>query len=247
MKKLLSLLLLLILTLPGPAYAQTATSSANPNPSPATASASVLDKLNALKAEIASKAAVIKQQVDQQIDNKIWFGTINSQTTSQIDLKVDENTKIININEFTLYQTPTKKTATLKDLLDNDFIIALGDIDDKGQLTGKKIIKSTPVVKTKTTVVGKVKSLSGKSLTLTIDDQDQTFSLNNNTVYRSAQAEAKLTDISIGEVVSVVLSKQTAQLVYFVYPPKPTQAPNKTASNSAQLKTATPSATPTKP
>mgnify|MGYP001565452711 CR=1 FL=1 len=99
----------------------------------ATPSASVKSKLEALKLEIASKAAKLKQEINQKISNKAYIGTISSISITSITLTTKTATVSAQINQDTVY-------SPQKSLKVGDFIAALGEVDETGVLHAKKIV-----------------------------------------------------------------------------------------------------------
>lgn len=105
-----------------------------------TPSASVKSKLEQLKLEIASKAAKLKSEINQKLQNKAYIGIIKSKSNTILTLATRSDTKIVNITQDTVYEPSslnTKKGA----LKEEDTIAALGDVDETGVLTARKIVK----------------------------------------------------------------------------------------------------------
>ena len=127
-----------------------------------TPSASVQSKLDLLKQEIASKAAKLKSEINKKLQNKAYIGVIKSKSDSTITLASRGGTKVVNINQDTIYDPKLTKKTPLKD---EDSIAALGDVDETGVLTARKIVKvsSSPE---KTYVWGTVVSISDDFITL---------------------------------------------------------------------------------
>lgn len=105
-----------------------------------TPSADIKAKLEELKKEIASKAAKIKDTVDRKLKNKAYIGKIKTISPNSITLAADSGPKIVSINQDTVFESGIKgKKYSPKLLSQEDFIVALGDIDETHVLTAKKI------------------------------------------------------------------------------------------------------------
>ena len=104
-------------------------------------SADIKSKLEELKKEIASKAAVLKQDVDKKLTNKAYVGKIKTKSPAAITLASKNGPSIINITQDTEIISQVKgKKYSQKLLSEEDYIAALGDIDENQVLTAKKVI-----------------------------------------------------------------------------------------------------------
>lgn len=130
-----------------------------------TPSANVQSKLEILKAQIASKAAKLKTEINKKLINKAYVGIIKSKSDTTITIASREGAKIVNINQDTLYEPKLTKKAPLKD---EDSIIALGDVDETSVLTARKIVKlsETNNQPKKTYLFGEVLTVSDNLLTI---------------------------------------------------------------------------------
>lgn len=106
----------------------------------ASSSGSLIQKLDQLKKEIASKAAQIKNEVDKKVQNRAIFGQILKIDETSITLRALTSEKTINFNEFTQVTGSKNKKITLKTLEVSDNIAALGDFDDKNILSAVKLV-----------------------------------------------------------------------------------------------------------
>lgn len=143
-----------------------------------TPSAGIKSKLEELKKEIASKAAQIKKEVDKKLRNKAYAGKIKTISETSLTLAASSGPKIVSINQDTEYESKIKskkkfsqKTLSLGDkpTSGEDFIAALGDIDETGVLTAKKIILLNPIPQTlnpKSYLWGQVIAISDKLVTI---------------------------------------------------------------------------------
>lgn len=92
--------------------------------------------------EVASKAAELKQLISKKLQNKAYIGKIKNISPSSLTITASSSPKIVNLNQDTFFESKVKlkKKLSQKNLGDEDFIIALGDIDETEALTAKKII-----------------------------------------------------------------------------------------------------------
>ena len=150
-----------------------------------TPSADIQKKLDILKQEIASKAAKLKEQINKKLQNKVYVGVIKSKSTTTLTLATRTGTKIVNINQDTLYEPPLSKKVTLKE---EDSVATLGDVDETGVLTARKIVKlPTTNSQPKTHLWGSVISVSediatirdkeGKHIAISISEIDTTVKI----------------------------------------------------------------------
>lgn len=225
-----------------------------------TPSANIKEKLDSLKKEIASKAAALKQEVNQKLQNKAYVGVIKTKSNNSVTLAAKSGSKIINVNQDTLYQgttnpsatpttkktpTPKKVTVTFELLKEEDFIVAMGDIDDTGVLTAKKLILLPTVnVEPKTHLWGEVISVSSDRL-LTVKNrggENKTVSVLGEASFKMGSQDASLADVKKGVyiITSGLLKKDgtlSAEYVYIIPQGTQTPKPTSTASASATPKT----------
>ena len=136
-----------------------------------TPSASIKAKLEILKQEIASKAAKLKSEINQKLQNKAYVGTVKTKSdehsltgSKTITLAVPSGLKIVTVNQDTIYETKSKRGRySFKSLAEEDYVAALGDVDENGVLIAKKIIlQPDPSKEVKSVFWGQVISLSEK-------------------------------------------------------------------------------------
>lgn len=101
--------------------------------------------------------------------------------------------KIVNINQDTIFQSKVKnKKFSKQTLTAEDYIACLGDVDETGVLTAKKVILLPPPLKPqKTYLWGQIISISDKLVTL----KDSSFK--NIAVSLSTSSDVKLNDFVI--------------------------------------------------
>ncbi len=133
-----------------------------------TPSADIKSKLEELKKEIASKAAVLKQEVDKKLTNKAYIGKIKTKSATAITLASKNSPRIVNINQDTEFVSQVKgKKYSQKLMSQEDYIAALGDIDENQVLTAKKIILlPTTNYQLPTHLWGQIAAISDKLVTL---------------------------------------------------------------------------------
>lgn len=158
-----------------------------------TPSADIKSKLEELKKAIASKAAKLKGEVNRKLNNKAYVGEVKTKSPTSLTLASSSGPKLININQDTVFESKVKgKKFSQKALAEEDYIAALGDVDETGVLTAKKIILlSQPKPSTKTYIWGQIVSVSDKLSTL----KDRT--LKNIAVYIPSGTNVKLNEFII--------------------------------------------------
>lgn len=107
-----------------------------------TPSADIKAKLDELKREIASKAAKLKQEINKKLLNKAYVGKVKTISTTTFSLGTGTGPKIVTINQDTIFESNVKlkQKFSRKILAEENYIAALGDIDEGGVLTAKKVI-----------------------------------------------------------------------------------------------------------
>lgn len=202
-----------------------------------TPSADIKAKLEELKKEIASKAAKLKQEVNQKLQNKAYVGKVKTHSSSSLTLATRTGPKIVNLNQDTIYDSriKIKQKFSAKTLAEEDDVAALGDIDDNGVLTAKKIILLNPnpyTLNPKSYLWGQIVSISDKLATL----KDHNL---KNIALSLPQSSVKLNDFVI---LTGNFNKNDIFETGFVYiiPQGGILKPKKIATPSAQV--ATPSA-----
>lgn len=133
-----------------------------------TPSADVKAKLEELKKEIASKAAKLKQEVNRKLQNKAYIGKVKTRSSQTLTLATDKGPKIVNINQDTVFESKVKgKKFSQKLLAEEDFLVALGDVDETAVLTAKKLILLPSInVEPKTSLWGQIVAISDKLTTI---------------------------------------------------------------------------------
>lgn len=182
-------------------------------PSPAlaldsTPSADIKAKLKALEAEIASKAAQLKSEINKKLQNKAFVGAVTEKNDKTIFLDAKGKAKKILVNQDTVFGNNQKKTKgySLKLLDKNDYISALGDIDDTGTLVAKKVILlDTPEKPSKKVIWGQIVAISDQIITLKDRDSNNlALSINSETDLKSEDSDITLSKLKPGSFIIAV-------------------------------------------
>ncbi len=145
-----SLFLLLFLQLYPMPYTLYPTFAADSTPS-----ANIRTKLKELQTEIASKAAKLKQEMNRKLQNKVYIGKVKQKSVTSLTLATRSGAKLVSLNQDTVI--PKKKFT------EEDYLAALGDVDETGVLIAKKIILlPTPNSELKTYLWGQIISKSNE-------------------------------------------------------------------------------------
>lgn len=202
-----------------------------------TPSADIKIKLDELKKEIASKAAQLKQAVNLKLKDKTYIGQIKTKTETDITLATDYGPKIVNINQDTNFDSNIKKKKySAKLISEEDHVAALGDVDENGVLTARKVVLlPTTDSRPKTYLWGQIAAVSDKLLTI----RDRNFK-------NIAASLQNSTTVKMGDFVILTgsLNKNNFFDTDFVYiiPQGGILKPKKIATPSARI--ASPSAKP---
>ena len=186
--------------------------------------------------ESASKAAQIKQAVDQKLTNKEYSGVVSTKSATTITLTSRGNSLTVLTNNYTDFSSQTKTQK----ISEGDFIVALGDLNDNSELVAKKVIKLTPQKEaTISAYLGKVIEKGPTGITVTDKDNKKlNININADTSYQVGENTGNFSDVSISKTIITVGPKddqgEVAARFIYIIPVK------------SQPKTASPSATPTK-
>ncbi len=225
--------------LPSTLYANEASPSATPS--------SLTLKLDALKKEIASKAASLKNEVKKDLQNKAYFGEVVSLDSDTVVVETLNGNKSIQTNEYTIFQDGKKNVIKtgFKSLEEGDFVSGLGDVDDKEVLVAKKLIVSIkPDMQKPTTFWGQVEDISGNLVTLKPKEGKVVVVYSGDTIFRLGNEETTADDIKVNKfmagVGSTIQNNQTAADFIYLIPSsgyfKPTKVIKATATPSASPK-----------
>lgn len=213
-----------------PVYAQT----------DSTNSSNIQRKIEELKKEIASKAAKLKTEINKKLQNKAISGAVDSVDLENNKISLNTTSGITNIEtfDFTSFtnQKTSKKTLTIKELKKDDYLVALGDLNDKGILTAKKVIVTEKVDNSGLTILwGQVQSIQGNSIVIkTATEKLATIQVLATALIRSGQdSESLLTDIKPGQVI-IATGKQPDSKGLSKTSPSPASSSASLAPNPSQ-------------
>lgn len=185
-------------------------------------SADIKAKLEDLKQEIASKAAQLKKEVNQKLQNKVYVGTIKSKAENTIIINSRTGLKTINVNDSTVFEntTPKKGKPSLQTLAAGSSVAALGDIDDVGVMTAKKVVLlSSQEPPAKQHLWGQIISKTEELLTLK-DRQLNTHAISVNSSTQITRGSKKDDNLRINDFVIVIgyLGKEVleAEMIYII-------------------------------
>lgn len=134
-----------------------------------TPSADIQSKLEDLKKEIASKAAKLKQEVNKKLKDKAYIGKLKSKSEAALTLATRNGPKIVNVNTDSVFESKIakQKPPILKTLKEEDYLVALGDVDETGVITARKILLlPAPSSELKTYLWGQIVAISDKLITI---------------------------------------------------------------------------------
>lgn len=193
------ILIVICLGFPSLARAQEASSSSKE----ASSSASIAAKLDELKKEIASKAASLKTQVDKKLSNKAFAGVImqlddNKEATTggTLTLATQNGTQKAILNEYTQFEDKTaKKALKYEGLAKDDFVVTLGDVDDRGEMMAKKVVKLDKAKYPQRQIVwGKIDQIKNPNLLVRTIDKTIELITGGNTDFWLGNEEASMVD-----------------------------------------------------
>lgn len=212
------------------------------NESTPSSETSIKSKLEALKAEIASKAAKYKQEVSQKLQNKAYVGTVKTISEQTLMLDSPAGLKTVNINQDTIYESSLSKKYSFRNIEKNDLIAALGDIDDTNVLTAKKIVDLPTQTKTSKTIIwGQVLELSSKIIIKTKDNKKLTIVVDSNTTYQKSDKEITFENIRLNDIIIIVgivdKSENLSAKFIYVTPQGVVIKPKAIATSSSQVAT----------
>jgi hypothetical protein len=191
--------------------------------------------------------------VTKKLQNKAYFGIITSIDGDKVMIAFQNRDFEAKTDEYTGFSSnlkSTKKVTALKDFTKGDFVSALGDVDDKGILKAKKLIKSAPVASDSASLIwGVVQKVSGGTITVKMaDSTDQIITSSGRNQTFLGQSEATLADIKMGRTI-IAKGKQTtnaglSSTYIYIVPPTADAKPEKVveSTKSASSATASPSA-----
>lgn len=221
MNKLLLIFIFYLFVIVTPVFGQEATTSGEVKGTKTASESSTLsEKLNTLLSESASKAAAMVKDINKKLQNKAIYGKITDISKDRVILQTKKGTKNVTISEFTAYQdrykTSTAKKLSFKNLEKDDIVVALGDVDDKGNLIAKKIIfldnKLWLSLQSHKVTWGQVQSINGSTISLknNIAGKNQIFT-NGNTSYQLGNEESTIAEVKLNKFIVSVGEVNTSE------------------------------------
>jgi hypothetical protein len=191
------------------------------SPAFASDSSGMENKINSLKNEIASRAAEIKGEVNKKVQNKVYAGMVSDISGNQITLNTKNGDRIVRVNEYTSYSSNVSQTLTsLSQISVNDFMVALGDVDDKNTLVAKKVLRDKPTLTTQNPpLFATIKSTTDSAITITTQDKKQLdLTISASILFKLTSKKALITDLLIGKAIIYITkgNDNTPQFIYLI-------------------------------
>ncbi len=209
----------------------------------ASPSGSLLQKLNELKTEIASKAAEFKAVVDKKVQNKAIIGSILTLDDTSMAIQTPTDVKNVNFDEFTEIIGAKNKKIKITTLEEGDDVAALGDFDDKGNLAGKRIVYLEKYATSSGELVwGQMQKAAGNTITIkNKSGQSQNITVSGTTSYLLGNNEASISDAKVEQYLVAHGTKSSdgtikAKFIYFIPAVGFVKPVEKSSSPSAKLK-----------
>lgn len=162
-------------------------------------SGSLTQKLDALKKEIASKAAEIKTEINKKIQDKAIIGSILKIEDNKMVIQALSSTKTINFDEFTEVIGLNDKKIKITTLEEGDDVATLGDLDDKNNLAAKRIVFLQNYATSSGELVwGQIQKSQGQTINLKDKSgETETIITNGQTVFALGNNEASFVDARV--------------------------------------------------
>lgn len=157
---------------------------------------SLIQKLDDLKKEIASKAAEIKNEVNKKVQNKAVIGKIIKIDEGKMTIQSLNSVKTINFDEFTEVIGLNNKKIKITTLEEGDNVASLGDFDDKNNLAAKRIIFLENYTASSGELVwGQIQKSQGQIINLKNKSEEaETIITDSQTVFALGTSEASIAD-----------------------------------------------------
>lgn len=209
----------------------------------ASPSGSLVQKLEDLKRNIASKAAEIKSEVNKKVQNKAVIGEILRIDDSQMQIQDLASVKTINFNEFTEIIGTNNKKIKITTLEAGDNVATLGDFDDKNNMAAKRIIYLQNYATSSGELVwGQIQKSQGQAILFkNKTGESQTITTNSQTVFQLGNNDASISDAMAGQFMAARGVKQKdgslrARFIYLIPAAGFVKPSEKSASPSAKSK-----------
>ena len=209
-------------------------------------SGSIADKINALKQDIASRAAQLKTEITRKVQNKAIIGTILEVRDSEIIIETLDSTKTVKYDEFTQARGLKNKEIKIETLEAGDKIAALGDMDDKNNLITQRVVFLENFASNSAELVwGQIQKAQGASLTIqNKSGTTEIITTNSQTQFFLGNEEASIIDAKVEKHLLARGTRQKdgslrAKFIYFI----PSSGFTKPVEKSP-IRNASPSASP---
>lgn len=189
----------------------------------ASPSGSLIQKLDELKKEIASKAAEIKNNINKKVQDKAIIGMILKIEDNKLTVQALSSVKTINFDEFTEVIGLNDKKIKISTLETGDKVASLGDFDDKNNLAAKKIVYLENYATSSGELVwGQIQKTQGQTINIKnksgeteaiITGSQTVFQLGNS---ESSIADAKVEKFMIARGTRLKDGSLRARFVYFI-------------------------------
>ena len=184
-----------------------------------TPSADIKFKLEELKREIASRAAKIKEELSKKLQNKAIPGEVLSIDDKKITIQTRLGQTIVLTNEDTIFQKNNSK-IDLKSIKPKDYIVSLGELDDKNNLIAKKIVviqKKDP--SSKIISWAEVRSINGSVIKIKLPDGNEVNLNSTDSKLQNSKGDGDLSQINFGTTIILVGSRKEEKTVdaRFIY------------------------------
>ncbi|MDO8618755.1 MAG: DUF5666 domain-containing protein [Candidatus Daviesbacteria bacterium] len=193
--------------------------------------------------EFASKVAQLKQEINVKLQNKAYVGTVKTKSSNTLTIASLTGPKLVTVNLDTVYETKSKRTKySFKALSEEDYVAALGDIDENGMLIARKIVQlPSPAPETKTFIWGQVAGISDKLVVKDKDLKNITVTTTSDTTFKKGGNEISFADIKLGDFAIVTGLYSDTQILksdyLYILPTAGFLKIKKVATPSAQIST----------
>lgn len=179
--------------------------------SEATSSADLIkQKIEQLKADIASKAAKIKDELSKKLQNKLILGQVNSIANTNLTVNSADGNHNVITNQYTIIMKDgSPRKLDLSSIKKDNYLTILGDIDDKSAMNAKKIIiGDKPQFQDRVILSGTIVHNDGTNLQLeTVANTVLTFTLNKDVSVNAFSGQPTEKDLTGGLNVIIVAIK----------------------------------------
>ena len=169
-----------------------------------------------IRDQVKQQVADELSQIKNTISKKAYVGSIASKVDATITItNLKNQPRTATVTTDTAIKLSGGKDGTPADLKVGDFVIAMGDADNTGQLTAKRLlVVSKPAEDKRRVLSGTVTKISSSSLTLeTSDKKSETLKISSVSKYT---AKSKLSDIKVGTKLVLVASDTTLLLAHLL-------------------------------